>query len=733
MTRLASNYTPAHVQAINAIIYKNIGTQDAVKYIYMPGDPSAWDSFATWDKSSVPYRLTGLDFSDSGLTGEMEINGINTLTSLDVSGNAGLLDLNCSNNDLEALDVSGCTNLDTLTCGINRLSALNLSGLANLKNLACEKNDLDALDLSDQELMENLGCSENDIQVLDVSGMAALETLFCRDNALSALLLSNCAALVELDCSNNSIENLDASNLGGLKTLFCMNNGMQTLNISGCSSLERLECANNELAALDTENFPDLTYLNCGQNPMNSLALPGGEILTVNVLPVDGGTVKLGVTNDIMQNTVVTLTATAESGYIFSGWSGDKNGTNTNLSFDFNSSIAVTANFAELGPPVSMDAQIYAVAGQSLQNVGQQAGTNTNPITATVTVASNKASITAADIETDPGATVNLYADSGFSVEEAVTLNGGGTSDADTDIYVKVTAEDTITILYYKITVTRTAGPYAAVANVTVNGITGTALTAQSATITLGNGAMVYSGFSGIDAGGWFGNLPAGLTATASATGAVTSGSVGDTITIAFGGTPAAASSAAFDITIPAGILDGGQVLAVTPNSDAKFAITEAPPIGTEYTVIEHFGTFTGSGTRTASVDAAFGDFSHLEKDGTPVEPAHYEVSSGSTVITLAEGHMLPLDNGTHTYRAVFAGGYADLTLTVAVAPPDSSGTSGSDSSSSSSSGGVSHTGSAPKTGDTSVVGLWLALLGLSALGLGGVLVWCRTCKYKAK
>ncbi len=327
VTRLASDYNPDHVQAINDIIYNNIGTSSP-DYVYMPGDPSAWDSFATWDKSSAPYQITGLDFSDAGLAGGMQIINISTLTDLDVSGNADLEELICTNNSLKTLNVSGCTDLTTLSCGLNRLSVLDLSGLANLENLSCGDNDLDALGLGDQVNLVNLSCSNNDIETLDVTNMASLQTLFCAQNALSSLTISNCAALRELDCSHNFIENLYASNLDGLKTLFCMNNALQTLDITGCSALESLECANNQLSTLNTEDSPNLNYLNCGQNPMNSLSLPDGETLTVSVSPLGSGTVGLGTTNDIMQDTTVTLTATAETGHTFVNWTGDKSGSN---------------------------------------------------------------------------------------------------------------------------------------------------------------------------------------------------------------------------------------------------------------------------------------------------------------------------------------------------------------------------------------------------------------------
>ncbi len=351
VTRLASDYTPAHVQAINDIIYDNIGSSNP-NYIYMPGDPSSWDSFAVWDKGSTPYRLTGLDFSGAGLTGNMDVNGIKTLTSLDVSGNAGLLQLNCSNNGLNMLNVVGCTSLDTLNCGINSLSALPLTGLGSLEHLICNDNDLDDLDVGDQDALIDLTCSDNDIQALDLTGMASLKTLHCDKNKLSSLNISDCSALVELNCSDNFIDSLDASNLSGLKVLFCENNDIKTLGITGCPALERLECADNEISELNTDNLPNLTYLNCGQNPMNDLSLPTGEKLTVNVLPLDGGTVKLGITNDIMQNTRITLTAVAEAGYVFDKWTGNISGSSENVSFDFNGPIDVTANFKVPATPM---------------------------------------------------------------------------------------------------------------------------------------------------------------------------------------------------------------------------------------------------------------------------------------------------------------------------------------------------------------------------------------------
>ncbi|MDR0840330.1 MAG: hypothetical protein LBN26_02960 [Christensenellaceae bacterium] len=113
-----------------------------------------------------------------------------------------------------------------------------------------------------------------------------------------------------------------------------------------------------------------------------------------------------------------------------------------------------------------------------------------------------------------------------------------------------------------------TTEPFAVVANVTITGTAGTALTAgQTATITLTGETVDSGGLTGVDAASWFSSLPAGVTATADGAGS------GDVITITFGGTPIAGSSAAFDITIPASALTGNADITVTANPNAKFAI----------------------------------------------------------------------------------------------------------------------------------------------------------------
>ena len=126
------------------------------------------------------------------------------------------------------------------------------------------------------------------------------------------------------------------------------------------------------------------------------------------------------------------------------------------------------------------------------------------------------------------------------------------------------------------------------------------------------------------------------------------------------------------------------------------------------YAVLQHFGTWTGSGTATGKVDADYAKFVRLLRGGQVVDPANYSVTSGSTVITLTESYLKTLANGEYTYTAEYTDGTSvPLNLTVnRTSADDPSG----------------QKGEFPDTDDSGRI-LWLLLGGVGLVILGGAVV----------
>lgn len=115
----------------------------------------------------------------------------NKLTSLDVSKNIALVDLQCSINQLSSLDISKNTALKTLWCGENLLTNLDVSNNTELIDLYCGFNPLTSLDVSNNMALQYLDCYNSELTKLDVSNNPALIELKCSKNQLIQLNLAN--------------------------------------------------------------------------------------------------------------------------------------------------------------------------------------------------------------------------------------------------------------------------------------------------------------------------------------------------------------------------------------------------------------------------------------------------------------------------------------------------------------------------------------------------------------
>ena len=194
--------------------------------------------------------LEGISFFEDLET--LDCHGIG-LTTLNVSKNFKLEELNCSDNQLKDYLYILSYRLKKLNCSNNKLTHMNLGILLglNLEEVNCSNNKITNIVMDSVGELVKFDCSNNDLMTLDVSQCFKLKELNCSGNQLMELDVGNQTQLTQLDCSNNKLTELNVKQNGGLTSLICNDNQLKTLDLSQNLSLSHLNCAKNRLACLD--------------------------------------------------------------------------------------------------------------------------------------------------------------------------------------------------------------------------------------------------------------------------------------------------------------------------------------------------------------------------------------------------------------------------------------------------------------------------------------------------
>lgn len=232
--------------------------------------------------------LIDLGYDSPPLNDNVPTANISGITDLDVSARnisdltgiedfIGLLNLDCSDNQLITLNVSQNTNLVELYCGINQISNLDLTGLPNLVRLWCFSNQLTGLNVTQNPDLISLRCENNQITIIDVSTLVNLNVFICEQNQISSLDISNNTGLNRLQCGNNLLTNLDISLNTNLSFLSCEQNQITILNTETNNRLAFLYCYSNQITNLDFTQNTNLTDLNCSNNLLCLLNLKNGN------------------------------------------------------------------------------------------------------------------------------------------------------------------------------------------------------------------------------------------------------------------------------------------------------------------------------------------------------------------------------------------------------------------------------------------------------------------------
>ena len=225
----------------------------------------------------------------------------NTFTSLNLSSNTQLTNLDCAPNSyLKSLNVSSCTKLKQLICYSTSITSLSLDRCAALEYLDCHNTPITALSVNSKENLTTIRCynctsladlrcwGNHKLTTLDVSGCTALTYLDCApDHSLATITgLADCKAMKKLYCRDCALTDLSAvAGMDDLEYLSCYNNNLTSLTVAYKNKLNTILCyGNTNMETIDARYNPQLTYLDChGCSSMYMLYCHRSNLSTLNV------------------------------------------------------------------------------------------------------------------------------------------------------------------------------------------------------------------------------------------------------------------------------------------------------------------------------------------------------------------------------------------------------------------------------------------------------------------
>ena len=152
---------------------------------------------------SAGVAIDNTNFPDANFRTIVEYYDTNKDSSLSDTEIAAVEEIACYDKGISNLKgIEYFTALRSLNCGRNQLTSLDVSKNTALTKLYCKKNQLTVLDVSKNTALTYLRCNYNQLTSLDVSKNTALTKLYCSNNQLTSLDVSN-TNVDELDCRGN--------------------------------------------------------------------------------------------------------------------------------------------------------------------------------------------------------------------------------------------------------------------------------------------------------------------------------------------------------------------------------------------------------------------------------------------------------------------------------------------------------------------------------------------------
>jgi hypothetical protein len=195
--------------------------------------------------------LTTVNFSN--LVNLKNLSYIGKLPTIDISDAVNLLNLNCIGssgtysfpleNRLTSIDLSNQTKLINLDLAGNLLSSLDLSFCPNLERISISNNLLNTLNITNVAYAKNFFCEDNLLTDLNVDAMFNLKNFICKNNQLTSLSTKNRIIEEYIDFSGNPDLNSicsDANEVVYMQNQCFLNNNDTVVVNSNCGASSKI-------------------------------------------------------------------------------------------------------------------------------------------------------------------------------------------------------------------------------------------------------------------------------------------------------------------------------------------------------------------------------------------------------------------------------------------------------------------------------------------------------------
>ncbi|GKT21838.1 60 kDa chaperonin 5, partial [Aduncisulcus paluster] len=213
-------------------------------------------------------NISTINISRNSISVADSLNGLPTVTSIDISGN-----------HLESASVSDLPSIDTLDFSNNSLSEFSVENTPNLLTLDIGTNKLLNIDfVSSMSKLISLDASNNDIRSLSTSIIAPILDVTIESNNIIQVIddSPSKSVITSLNLTQNgSLQAVNLTSLYSLQHLSLQYTSLDVLSLSSLpTSLVSLfvdHCSISYISFTSFKVFPDLTQLRLNNNAISSL------------------------------------------------------------------------------------------------------------------------------------------------------------------------------------------------------------------------------------------------------------------------------------------------------------------------------------------------------------------------------------------------------------------------------------------------------------------------------